>query len=230
MIPPFDILYEDNHLIVINKKPSQIVQGDVSGDKPLSDIVKDYIKMKYNKSGNVFLGITHRLDRPVSGAVIFARTSKAVTRINNMLRNKEITKIYWAIVKKRPPLESGKLIHYLRKDHEKNKSWASDHPTRQGKKSELDYSLINHSDNYSLLEIRLHTGRHHQIRAQLAKIGSPIKGDIKYGFSRNNSDRSIHLHARKIELLHPVKKVPLSIIAPVPDEDLWKYFESLIES
>ncbi len=228
MIHPSDILFEDNHLIIINKKPSQIVQGDETGDEPLSEMVKSYIKKKYNKPGEVFLGVTHRLDRPVSGAVMFARTSKALERLNGMLKERTITKIYWAVVKQMPPVEEGKLIHYLRKDQEKKRSWVSDHPTREGKRAELDYRLINRSDHYSLLEVTLHTGRHHQIRAQLAKIGSPVKGDVKYGYDRANTDRSIHLHARRLEFIHPVSKQPVTVTAPVPDETLWKYFEALV--
>jgi 23S rRNA pseudouridine1911/1915/1917 synthase len=228
MLSPKDILYEDNHLIIINKKPSQIVQGDETGDKPLSEMVKDYLKKKYKKPGDVFLGVTHRLDRPVSGAVMFARTSKALTRLNEMLKERSITKVYWAIVKQRPPMEEGKLVHYLRKDTEKKRSWASDHPTKEGKRAELDYMLINQSDHYSLLEIRLHTGRHHQIRSQLGKIGSPIKGDVKYGYDRANTDRSIHLHARMLEFIHPVSKEPIHVMAPPPDETLWNYFYELI--
>lgn len=228
MLSAKDILYEDNHLIIINKKPSQIVQGDDTGDEPLSDLVKAYIKKKYRKPGDVFLGVTHRLDRPVSGAVIFARTSKALARINEMLKERTITKVYWAVVKQRPAIEEGKLIHYLRKDGDKNKTWASDHPTKEGKRAELDYLLINQSDKYSLLEITLHTGRHHQIRAQLSKIGSPVKGDVKYGSDRANPDKSIHLHARMLEFLHPVSKQKITVIAPPPNEDLWNYFATLI--
>ncbi len=223
-----DILYEDNHIIIINKKPSEIVQGDETGDEPLSDRVKAYIKQKYNKPGDVFLGVIHRLDRPVSGAVMFARTSKALARINEMLKERTITKIYWAVVKQRPPQEEGKLLHYLRKDNEKNRTYASDHPTKEGKKAELDYMLINQSDNYSLLEIRLHTGRHHQIRAQLAKIGSPVKGDMKYGYDRPNPDRSIHLHSRMLEFVHPVSSEHISVIAPTPKEVLWDYFRDVM--
>ncbi len=227
MLTAKDILYEDNHLIIINKKPSQIVQGDETGDETLGDMVKAYIKRKYKKPGDVFLGITHRLDRPVSGAVIFARTSKALARLNEMLKEHTITKIYWAVVKQRPAMEEGKLVHYLRKDEEKNRTYANDNPTREGKRAELDYMLINQSDNYSLLEITLHTGRHHQIRAQLSKIGSPIRGDMKYGYDRSNPDKSIHLHARRLEFIHPVSQKPISVTAPVPDETLWKYFEHL---
>jgi 23S rRNA pseudouridine1911/1915/1917 synthase len=228
MLTAKDILYEDNHLIIVNKKPSEIVQGDETGDETLGDLVKAYLKAKYKKPGDVFLGITHRLDRPVSGAVIFARTSKALARLNEMLKERTITKVYWAVVKQRPPIEEGKLVHYLRKDNEKNKSHASDHVTKEGKRAELDYLLINQSDNYSLLEIRLYTGRHHQIRAQLAKIGCPIKGDQKYGYDRPNPDKSIHLHARMLEFIHPVSQKKITVMAPPPKEDLWSYFYNLI--
>ena len=229
MIEAGDILFEDNHLIIINKRPSQIVQGDDTGDVPLSEMMKAYIKKRYKKPGDVFLGVTHRLDRPVSGAVMFTRTSKALARINEMLKERTITKIYWAVVKQRPAIEEAKLVHYLRKDGDKNKTWASEIPTKEGKRSELDYMLINQSDNYSLLEVRLHTGRHHQIRAQLAKIGSPIKGDVKYGYDKANPDKSIHLHARMLEFIHPVSKQQLTVIAPPPDEVLWNYFANLID-
>jgi 23S rRNA pseudouridine1911/1915/1917 synthase len=228
MLTASDILYEDNHLIVVNKKPGEIVQGDETGDVPLGDLVKGYIRKKYNKPGDVFLGVTHRLDRPVSGAVIFARTSKALARINEMLKERTIQKTYWAVVKEYPRPESGKLVHYLRKDNEKNRTYASDIPTREGKRAELDYELINRSDKYSLLEINLHTGRHHQIRSQLAKIGSPIRGDVKYGYQRPNPDRSIHLHARMLQFTHPVSKEPITIIAPPPDEPLWNYFYAIM--
>jgi 23S rRNA pseudouridine1911/1915/1917 synthase len=173
--------------------------------------------------------VTHRLDRPVSGAVIFARTSKALSRINMMLKERQITKVYWAVVAERPPIEEGKLIHYLRKDSAKNRTHVSDFPTKEGKRAELDYWLINQSDNYCLLEIRLHTGRHHQIRAQLAKIGCPIRGDLKYGYPRSNPDKSIHLHARMLEFIHPVSQEPITVIAPPPDETLWNYFSALID-
>jgi 23S rRNA pseudouridine1911/1915/1917 synthase len=229
MITAKDILYEDNHLIVINKKPSEIVQPDDTGDKTLADMTKAYLKKRYNKPGDVFLGVTHRLDRPVSGAVIFARTSKALSRINMMLKERQITKVYWAVVAERPPIEEGKLIHYLRKDSAKNRTHVSDFPTKEGKRAELDYWLINQSDNYCLLEIRLHTGRHHQIRAQLAKIGCPIRGDLKYGYPRSNPDKSIHLHARMLEFIHPVSQEPITVIAPPPDETLWNYFSALID-
>ncbi len=219
-----DILYEDNHIIIVNKKSSDIVQGDKTGDTPLSDIVKDYIKVKYNKPGEVFLGVVHRLDRPVSGALIFARTSKALSRLNEMLKEKQIQKIYWAIVKNRPPKDEDHLIHYLSRDQKKNKSFVKEKMHTDAKKAELKYRYINSSSNFHLIEIELLTGRHHQIRAQLAKINCPIKGDIKYGFNRTNEDASIHLHARTIEFIHPVKKEKIKIIAKPPADNLWQYF------
>ena len=219
-----EILFEDNHLIAINKKPSEIVQGDKTGDTPLSDFVKQYIKEKYKKPGEVFLGVTHRIDRPVSGVVIFARTSKALARINEMFREKEIKKTYWAVVKNKPKTNSGTLVHYLIKNEQTNKSRAYEKEMPDALKSELDYKIIFSSDNYHLLEINPRTGRHHQIRVQLAAVGSPIKGDFKYGFKRGNEDASIHLHARKVELIHPVSKELITIIANPPSEVLWNYF------
>ncbi len=219
-----EILFEDNHLIAINKKPSEIVQGDKTGDTPLSDFVKQYIKEKYKKPGEVFLGVTHRIDRPVSGVVIFARTSKALARINEMFREKEIKKTYWAVVKNKPKTNSGTLVHYLIKNEQTNKSRAYEKEMPDALKSELDYKIIFSSDNYHLLEINPRTGRHHQIRVQLAAVGSPIKGDFKYGFKRGNEDASIHLHARKVELIHPVSKESITIIANPPSEVLWNYF------
>ena len=219
-----DILFEDNHLIIVNKKPGDIVQGDKTGDIPLSEIVKAYIKKKYKKPGNVFLGVVHRLDRPTSGAVIFARTSKALTRLNQMLKDKNIQKTYWAIVKNVPPEKQSILIHYLIKNPKNNKSTAYDEEKTGSKKAVLNYKIIGKSDNYYLLEIDLKTGRHHQIRSQLAKIGSPIKGDLKYGFSRSNPDKGISLHARKLEFMHPVSKKEIQVIAPTPKNDIWKKF------
>jgi 23S rRNA pseudouridine1911/1915/1917 synthase len=192
------VLYEDNHIIIINKLPGEIVQGDKTGDKPLSEIVKDYLKDKYNKPGNVFCGVTHRLDRPTSGVVIFAKTSKALSRLNEMFRKDSIDKVYWAIVKNRPSKIEDKLVHYLIKDEKKNKSSAFNTEKPNTKKAVMHYKLISTSQNYSLLEVNLETGRHHQIRCQLAKIGSPIKGDLKYGAERSNPDGSISLHARSI--------------------------------
>jgi 23S rRNA pseudouridine1911/1915/1917 synthase len=203
------------------------VQGDKTGDEPLSEKVKNYIKNKYHKPGEVFLGVVHRIDRPVSGAVLFARTSKALARLNQMLHDHEIHKIYWAVVKNKPPKDSERLTHYLRKDEAKNKSFALLREEKGYQKAELSYTVIGHSDNYYFLEIELHTGRHHQIRVQLAGIGCPIKGDLKYGFARSNPDASIHLHARSAEFIHPVKKELLKIVAPPPDEVLWKAFEQM---
>ena len=219
-----DILFEDNHLLIYNKKPSQIVQGDKTGDRPLSDLLKDYIKERDHKPGNVFLGVVHRIDRPVSGAVVFAKTSKALSRLNEMLKSGEIHKTNWAIVKNMPPEISGHLTHFLKRNEEKNKSFAFDKIVPGSKKAELNYQLIGQSDQYKLLEVELITGRHHQIRSQLSKIGCPIKGDLKYGFDRSNRDGSIHLHSRKIELMHPVKKEIVSVLAPTPDDNLWNFF------
>ncbi|MCF8370348.1 MAG: RNA pseudouridine synthase [Bacteroidales bacterium] len=219
-----DILYEDNHLIAINKKPGQIVQGDKTGDKPLVELVKDFIKIKYNKPGDVYLGIPHRLDRPVSGVVLFARTSKALTRLNKMFKEKTIHKSYWAVVKNVPPHESDTLIHYLKRNTEKNKSFAHDKEMPDSKQAELYYRIINTSQNYFLLEVVLKTGRHHQIRAQLSKIGCPIKGDLKYGFDRSNPDGSIHLHARNISFIHPVSSEEIEIIVEPPKDVLWDLF------
>ncbi len=220
------VLYEDNHLIVINKLPSEIVQGDKTGDQPLVDLVKSYIKEKYNKPGNVFLGVVHRIDRPVSGAVVFARTSKALERFNKMLRERELKKKYWAIVKNIPDKPEGKLIHYLKKNEKQNKSYVYDKEVPGSKKAELIYQMIGESDGYYLLEIELITGRHHQIRAQMAAIGCQIKGDLKYGFARSNKDGSISLHAREVSFNHPVQNNEIKIIAPVPEDKLWKFFES----
>jgi 23S rRNA pseudouridine1911/1915/1917 synthase len=224
-----EILYEDNHIIAINKRPSDIVQGDKTGDSPLSDFVKQYIKEKYKKPGEVFVGTVHRIDRPVSGIVLFAKTSKALTRLNQMFQSKEIQKTYWAIVKNKPQPEKGKLLHYLKKNEAKNMSRAFEKETPGALRSELEYSLIACSDNYFLLEINPLTGRHHQIRVQLSKMGWPIKGDVKYGFNRGNKDASIHLHARKIEFIHPVKKEPVVIVASPPDEALWNGFLKIME-
>lgn len=218
-----EVLYEDNHIIAVNKKPSDIVQGDKTGDRPLGEFVKDYIKKKYNKPGDVFLGVVHRLDRPVSGVVLFARTSKALSRLNELFRSKQVQKTYWAVVKNKPNPTKDILVHYLKKNQQKNKSTAFNREEDGTLKSELSYQLIKSLDNYHLLEVLPITGRHHQIRVQLSKIGSPIKGDIKYGSDRTNKDASIHLHARKIEFVHPVKKEPVSITAPPPEKDsIWK--------
>ncbi len=215
------ILHEDNHVIIVNKRSGDISQGDKTGDKPLSDVVKEYIKEKYNKAGNVYLGVVHRLDRPTSGIIIFARTSKALERLNKMLRDKKINKTYWAIVKGKPKKEKDTLINFLKKNPKNNKTSVFNKEIKDSKKAILHYTLIKKLDNYSLLEIDLETGRHHQIRAQLSSIGFPIKGDLKYGFNRSNKDGSIHLHARKIEFIHPVSKENISIIAPTPDDVIW---------
>jgi 23S rRNA pseudouridine1911/1915/1917 synthase len=223
-----EILYEDNHMIAINKKVSDIVQGDKTGDEPLSEKVKSYIKQKYHKPGNVYLGVTHRLDRPVSGALLFAKTSKALGRLNQMFKHKEIKKIYWAIVKTKPPVLEETLNHYLIKNQKKNKSFAYDQEVKDAKLASLTYKIIAEADNYYLLEVELHTGRHHQIRCQLAKIGCPVKGDLKYGFPRSNADGGISLHARKIEFIHPVKKESIEVVAPTPDDSLWNYFDTIV--
>jgi 23S rRNA pseudouridine1911/1915/1917 synthase len=224
------VLYEDNHIIVVNKSPGEIVQGDKTGDKPLSDIVREYLKEKYQKPGNVFCGVTHRLDRPTSGVVLFARTSKALSRLNEMFRNGEVDKTYWAIVKNKPPKEEDTLVHYLIKDEKNNKSTAYDSEKPHTKRAVLHYRLIAASQKYYLLEVSLETGRHHQIRCQLAKIGSPIKGDLKYGAERSNQDGSISLHARSIALIHPVSKLRIEVTAPVPEELLWQRFEKAVSA
>ncbi|MGG8497302.1 RluA family pseudouridine synthase [Tenacibaculum sp. TC6] len=215
------VLYEDNHLIIVNKRAGDITQGDKTGDAPLSDIIKEYIKDKYNKPGNVFLGTVHRLDRPTSGVVIYARTSKALERLNKMLKDKEIQKTYWAIVKNQPQKEQDSLINFLKKNPKNNKSFAYNKEIPGSKKAILHYKVLKKLDSYSLLEINLETGRHHQIRAQLSNIGSPIKGDLKYGFNRSNKDGSIHLHARKVEFIHPVSKELIKVTASTPKDSIW---------
>lgn len=215
------ILHEDNHIIVINKRVGDIVQGDKTGDKPLSEVVKEYIKEKYHKPGDVFLGVIHRLDRPTTGIVVFAKTSKALTRLNESFKNRETQKTYWAIVKNCPPKEKDTLIHFLKRNPKNNTSKAHTKEVPESKKASLDYKIIKKLDNYFALEINLHTGRHHQIRAQLAAIGCPIKGDLKYGFDRSNPDGGIHLHARKLVFIHPVTKEMLLIEAQVPKDTLW---------
>lgn len=215
------VLYEDNHVIVINKRAGDIVQGDKTGDKPLSDVVKEYLKDKYNKPGNVFLGVVHRLDRPTTGIVVFARTSKALPRLNKLFAQKEVKKTYWAIVKNPIDKQQDTLIHWLKKNPKNNKSTAFDKEVLDSKKAILHYKLIMELENYSLLEIILETGRHHQIRTQLSKMGFPIKGDLKYGFNRSNKDASINLHSRQIEFEHPVKKETINITAPLPNDTIW---------
>jgi len=224
-----DVLYEDNHIIAVNKKPSELVQGDKTGDEPMSDAVKRYLKEKYNKPGEVFTGVVHRIDRPVSGVVLFAKTSKALTRLNELFRTKDIQKTYWAVVKNKPKLDEATLVNYLVKDEQKNKSRAYNEERKGALRSELSYKVIAKTDNYYLLEVLPITGRHHQIRVQLAHMGCPIKGDVKYGFDRTNKDASIHLHARKIEFIHPVKDEPVCIIAPPPDEVVWKACAALVK-
>ncbi len=224
------ILHVDNHLIVINKLPSEIVQGDKTGDLPLSELVKEYIRRKYNKPGDAFLGVVHRVDRPVSGAVMFARTSKGLARLNELIKAREIKKKYWAIVRNLPPDTEGTLVHYLVKNEKRNKSYITQAHMAGAKEARMHYRLVASGDHYHMLEVELLTGRHHQIRVQLAAIGCPIKGDLKYGFTRSNDDGSIHLHARQIEMLHPVSKEMIRIIAPAPKGDaLWSFFEKAAE-
>ena len=218
------VLHEDNHILIINKKPSEIVQGDKTGDIPLSEKIKEYLKIKYNKQGNIFVGVIHRVDRPVSGCLIFAKTDKALTRMNKLIHDRKIKKIYWAVVKNKPPKDSDRLVNYLSKNEKQNKSYSVKAEAKGAQKAELEYNVIAKSDNYYLLEVELFTGRHHQIRAQLAEIGCPIKGDLKYGFPRPNTDASIHLHARKVEFEHPVSKEIIKIEAPLPNETIWNYF------
>ncbi len=215
------VIYEDNHLIAINKRPGDIVQGDKTGDLPLSEVVKQYIKEKYNKPGNVYLGVAHRLDRPTSGIVVFAKTSKALPRLNKIFAEKEAQKVYWAIVKNAPPSNQATLIHWLKRNTKQNKSYAHKKEVPESKKAILDYRLLKKLDNYFLLEVDLKTGRHHQIRAQLTALGTPIKGDLKYGFDRSNKDGSIHLHAKSLSFIHPVRKEPLVLIAPTPNDSVW---------
>ena len=219
------VVYEDNHIIVVNKTSSEIVQGDKTGDTPLSETVKEYIKVKYNKPGNVFLGVTHRLDRPVSGLVVFAKTGKALSRLNEMFRLGEVKKTYWAIVKECPKELEGELTHWMVRNEKQNKSYAYDLEKPNSKKAILRYKLIGHSQNYHLLEVDLQTGRHHQIRCQLAKMGCPIKGDLKYGSPRSNPDGSICLHARRVTFVHPVSKEVIDITAPLPSGNLWNGFD-----
>ena len=224
------VLFEDNHLIAINKRCGDIVQGDKTGDRTLGDEVKEYLKARYNKPGNVFLGVTHRLDRPTSGAVLFARTSKALTRLNELFKvERSIHKTYWAVVDKKPDPPTGRLDHWMVRDTKQNKSFAYLNERKESKLASLTYRYLGSSDKFHLIEIELLTGRHHQIRAQLAAIGLHIKGDLKYGFPRSNSDGGIHLHARKIEFTHPVTGDPITILAPTPNDPVWNYFSRLRE-
>lgn len=215
------VLNEDNHLIVINKRVGDIVQGDKTGDKPLSDVVKEYLKHKYNKPGDVFLGVVHRLDRPTSGIVVFAKTSKALTRLNELFSNRETQKTYWAVTKNKPAKTTENLIHFIKRNEKTNTSKAHLKEVPDSKKASLTYNIFKELTNYVALEIELHTGRHHQIRAQLSAIGCPIKGDLKYGFDRSNPDGGIHLHARKLHFIHPVSKEPITITAPTPSDSIW---------
>ncbi len=224
-----EILFEDNHLIAVNKKSGELVQPAQSGGISLEETVKQYIKQKYNKQGNVYLGITHRIDRPVSGLVLMAKSAKALSRINQMLQEHKINKKYWAITSKKPETDEGTLIHYIRRNEQKNISYAFIKEVSESKKAELNYKVIAKSDRYFLLEIELITGRHHQIRAQLSAIGCSIKGDLKYGFNRSNPDGSISLHSHEISLIHPVTKKELKIVAPVPNDKLWLYFQNIMK-
>lgn len=216
------VIYEDNHIIVVNKEAGEIVQGDKTGDKPLSETVKEYIKEKYNKPGNVFLGVVHRLDRPVSGLVIFARTSKALQRLNKMFSNGEVHKTYWAITQNTPEKPEGTLVNMIVRNEKQNKSYAYDKEVPNSKKAILEYKVIGHSDRYALIEVHLMTGRHHQIRCQLSHIGCPIKGDLKYGAKRSNPDGSISLLSRHVEFVHPISKKLISLDSPLPDDNLWR--------
>ena len=220
-----DVVYEDNHIIIVNKGNSEIVQGDKTGDKPLAEMVKDYIKEKYHKPGNVFLGVVHRLDRPVSGLVVFARTGKALARLNEMFRTKEVQKTYLAITGHRPTADEGELEHWLVRNEKQNKSYAYDQERANAKKAVLSYKLVGCSDRYYLLEVDLKTGRHHQIRCQLAKMGCPIKGDLKYGAPRSNPDGGISLHAWRVRFIHPVSHKEICVEAPLPDDKLWQSFK-----
>jgi 23S rRNA pseudouridine1911/1915/1917 synthase len=219
-----DILYEDNHIIAVNKRSSDLSQGDKTGDQSLDTEIKKYIAQKYNKPGEVFLGVVHRLDRPVSGVLLYARTTKALIRLNEMFRTGKVKKIYLAIVKERPPEDEATVTHYLKKNEKQNKTYVYDTEVKGSKQASLTYRLAGRSASYYLLEIELHTGRHHQIRAQLAKIGCPVRGDLKYGFQRSNPDGSINLMARRLEFVHPVKKEKIVITAPLPDSDIWSSF------
>ena len=222
------ILFEDNHFIAINKCSGEIVQGDKTGDLPMGDFIKDFLKEKYNKPGNVFCGVVHRIDRPVSGVVLFAKTSKGLSRMNELFSTREVKKTYWAIVKNKPFKDEGELVHFLIKDEKKNKTTAHQKEVKGSKIAKLHYKIIAKSDNYFLLEIDPYAGRHHQIRAQLASMGCPIKGDLKYGAERSNANGSISLHARQLFFIHPVTKTETKITAPVPKDALWESFEKML--
>ena len=217
-----EAVYEDNHIIIVNKRPGEIVQGDKTGDEPLSETVKKYLKEKYQKPGNVFCGVVHRLDRPVWGLVVFAKTSKALARLNEMFRDGKVRKTYWAVTRNRPPKQSDRLVHYITTTERNNKSYASLQPKKGAKEAVLSYSLIGASDRYNLLEVNLETGRKHQIRVQLSALGCPIKGDLKYGDKRSNPDGSISLQAHRIEFEHPVSHEHIDVTAPVPEDNLWQ--------
>lgn len=221
------ILYEDNHIIIVNKRSSDLVQGDGTGDEPLDDIIRAYIKEKYNKPGDVYLGVVHRLDRPVSGCVVYARTSKALSRLSELFRTREVRKTYWAIVSERPPAEEGILSNYLKKNEPQNKSYVYDKEVKGSKLAELSYRVLARSEKYYLIEVDLLTGRHHQIRAQLAAVGCPIKGDLKYGSKRSNEGGGISLHSRRISFVHPVKNEEIKVEAPLPDDRVWKLFSNV---
>lgn len=221
------ILYEDNHIIIVNKRSSDLVQGDVTGDEPLDDKVRSYIKEKYNKPGDVFLGVVHRLDRPVSGCVVYARTSKALSRLSELFRTREVKKTYWAIVSERPPAEEGTLSNYLKKNEQQNKSYVYATEVKGSKLAELSYRVLARSEKYYLIEVDLQTGRHHQIRAQLAAAGCPVRGDLKYGSKRSNEGGGISLHSRRVSFVHPVKNEEISVVAPLPEDRIWKLFANV---
>jgi 23S rRNA pseudouridine1911/1915/1917 synthase len=225
-----EVLYEDNHIIIVNKAPGEIVQGDKTGDEPLCEALKQYIKERDAKPGNVFMGVVHRLDRPVGGVVVFAKTSKALARLNEMFRNGDVHKTYWAITRNRPPKTEDTLTHYITTVERNNKSYASLTPKKDAKEARLSYRLIASSDRYHLLEVNLMTGRKHQIRVQLSSIGCPIKGDLKYGDKRSNPDGSISLMARHIQFIHPVSKKQIDVTAPVPDDNLWHALEQNVDN
>src|SRR5690554_5416580 len=225
-----DVIYEDNHLIAVNKASGDITQGDKTGDEPLPEKVKRWLAKKYDKKGNVFCGVIHRLDRPTSGVVIFSKTSKALSRMNELFKKQAVQKVYWAIVESKPKEDSGSLLDYLKKNNKQNKSYSVKKGTPEAKEAVLDYELLAASDRYFLLEVRPKTGRHHQIRMQLANIGCIIKGDVKYGAKRSNKDGSISLHAKSAGFVHPVKKEPIEITADIPNDPLWKWFEKEVKS